>query len=141
MYRRAISCAVVAVATALSLTGCGGGSSKGASPTTGPTVSQTSAATGNGGAGAAKVATECDTAPLTCNSGEVTSPKTGTFAYTIEKDIQDWDLLTNAGNTFDTQEALDAIYPNVFEPQPDLTYKLSSDYFTSVEQTSTSPQT
>ena len=47
--------------------------------------------------------------PDTCNTGTVTAPGTGSFAYTIEKDIQDWDLLTNAGNTFDTQEALDPI--------------------------------
>jgi peptide/nickel transport system substrate-binding protein len=59
----------------------------------------------------------------------------------MEKDINDWDLLTSAGNTFETQEALDGIYPNAFTPQPDLQYKLNSDLFTSIEQTSASPQT
>jgi peptide/nickel transport system substrate-binding protein len=83
---------------------------------------------------------ECDKAPDTCNTGTV-SAKGGTFSYTIEKDIQDWDLLTNAGNTFDTAEALDPIYPQVFEPAPDLSYKLDADFFTSATLTSSSPET
>jgi peptide/nickel transport system substrate-binding protein len=147
MKKRLYSGAVLGLTVALSLSACSGASSKSSSPTTtagaaassgagstsGAAVSQT---TGNG---PTRPNTECDKARDTCNTG--TAVKGGSFTYTIEKDIPDWDLLTNAGNTFDTQEALDAIYPNVFEPQPDLTYKLSADYFTSVTETSTSPQT
>jgi len=88
---------------------------------------------------AAKANVECDKSPLTCNTG--TAVKGGTYSYTIEKDISDWNLLTSAGNTFDTSEALDSVYPYAFIPLPNLAFGLVSDYFTSVTQTSTSPQT
>jgi peptide/nickel transport system substrate-binding protein len=148
MNRTIYTGAVLALTAALSVSACSGSSSKSATPAA--TGGQTTAAAQASGAGqttgAAPAAngvtranTECDKAPDTCNTGVAT--KGGSFAYTIEKDIQDWDLLTNAGNTFDTQEALDPIYPNVFEPQPDLTYKLETDYFTSVTLTSSNPET
>ncbi|MDX6228020.1 MAG: glutathione transport system substrate-binding protein, partial [Frankiales bacterium] len=138
---RVVTGAVAALTVALSLPACSGSSSKNGSPATGGGVATTGSTTSAGPTdlGAARPNIECDKTPDTCNAG--TATKGGKFAYTIEKDIQDWDLLTNAGNTFDTQEALDAIYPNVFEPQPDLSYKLASDYFLSAEETSTGPQT
>ena len=148
MRRSLYSGAVLGLTVALSLSACSGSSKNSSSPTTsagagatsgGAAPTTTGAASQAAANGATRANTECDKAADTCNSGTVT--KGGSYAYTIEKNISDWDLLTNAGNTYDTQEALDAIYPNVFEPQPDLTYKLSSDYFTSVTETSTSPQT
>ena len=159
MNRRLYTGAVLAVTAALSLSACSGSSST-SSPSSAPGTSggTTTASAPAGGSSTAatptsagtttttdnspaRANTECDKTPDTCNTGTVTAPGTGTFAYTIEKDIQDWDLLTNAGNTFDTQEALDPIYPEAFEPQPDLKYALETDYFTSITQTSASPQT
>lgn len=146
MMRSPYPPAALALTVAFSLAACSGSSSKSSSPTSAGAAASSGASTTTGapvsqatGNGATRPNTECDKAPDTCNKG--TTTKGGSFTYTIEKDIQDWDLLTNAGNTFDTQEALDAIYPNVFEPQPDLSYQLSSDYFTSVTETSTNPQT
>ena len=143
MKQRLSAGVALALTAALSLSACSGTSSKTSSPTSsgGGAAGTSSSPAGTTDNSPARANTECDTARNTCNTGTVTTAATGSYAFTIEKDIHDWDLLTNAGNTFDTQEALDPIYPNVFEPQPDLTYKLSSDYFTSVTETSTHPQT
>jgi peptide/nickel transport system substrate-binding protein len=145
---------------------CSGKSSTGATPTTGSaavatsggaggasasatsasaTASGAAPASGAGGSipakstkpAAANVA--CDKTPLTCNQG--TPVKGGTYTYSLEKDIQDWNILTSTGNTFETSEALNSIEPYAFLPQPDLAFSLQKDYFLSVEQTSASPQT
>ncbi|MDX6256539.1 MAG: glutathione transport system substrate-binding protein [Frankiales bacterium] len=165
MNRRLYSGAVIALTAALSVSACSGKSSTGATQTT---ASGTSASTGAGapsattGASSTSAATPssggtgngnipaksnkpaaafaaCDKAPLTCNTG--TAVKGGTYTYTIEKDIQDWNILTSTGNTFDTAEALNQIEPYAYVSLPDLSFGLSKDYFTSVEQTSASPQT
>jgi peptide/nickel transport system substrate-binding protein len=167
MNRRLYTGGVLALTAALSVSACSGKSSTATPATSGPAAVATSGgagaasatgtatssapgatsapASGAGGsipaksdkAAAANVA--CDKAPLTCNQG--TTVKGGTYTYTIEKDITDWDILTSTGNTFDTAEALNSIEPYAYVSLPDLSFGLSKDYFTSIEQTSTSPQT
>jgi peptide/nickel transport system substrate-binding protein len=171
MNRRLYTGAVLALTAALSVSACSGKSSTATPATTGPAAVATSGAVGATTAPATGAATSsastptssgapasagngsippksdkpaaadtaCDTAPLTCDSG--TAVKGGTYTYTIEKDITDWNILTSTGNTFDTAEALNSIEPYAYESLPDLTFGLSKDYFTSIEQTSTSPQT
>ncbi|MYW70495.1 ABC transporter family substrate-binding protein [Streptomyces sp. SID8379] len=75
----------------------------------------------------------------TCNSGERKSG--GTFTYTIEKNIQAWNIEDSNGNTFENSEAMTAVLPQVFVPQPDFGLKLNTDFVTSAEQTGASPQT
>jgi peptide/nickel transport system substrate-binding protein len=75
----------------------------------------------------------------TVNSG---TPKSGRLDYTIEKNIQDWNLNTVDGNTFDTGVVLNVIYPQVWIPNPDTSsLTLNTDLTTEVTQTSASPQT
>ncbi|MGH4035798.1 ABC transporter family substrate-binding protein [Actinomycetota bacterium Odt1-20B] len=75
----------------------------------------------------------------TCNSAETKAG--GSFTYTMEKNIQQWNVQDTNGNTFENGEALGVVLPSVFVPQPDFTVKLNSDLVTSATQTSTSPQT
>ncbi|WP_073952221.1 ABC transporter family substrate-binding protein [Streptomyces kebangsaanensis] len=75
----------------------------------------------------------------TCNSG-ATKPG-GTFTYTLEKNIQQWNVQDANGNTFENGEALGVVLPQVFVPQPDFSVALNTDLVTSATQTSTSPQT
>ena len=75
----------------------------------------------------------------TCNSAATKSG--GTFTYTLEKNIQQWNVHDINGNTFENAEALGVVLPQVFVPAPDLSIGLNSDLVTSATQTSTSPQT
>jgi peptide/nickel transport system substrate-binding protein len=82
---------------------------------------------------------DCTTKPNDCNGGK-TKPG-GTLTYTIEKKITGWNVNDADSNTFDFQEVLDGVLPSVFNTQPDFSTPLNTDLMTSVEQTSTSPQT
>lgn len=75
----------------------------------------------------------------TCNLG--TTKSGGTFTYTLEKNIQQWNVQDSNGNTFENAEALEVVLPQVFVPQPDLSVALNTDLVTSATETSTSPQT
>jgi peptide/nickel transport system substrate-binding protein len=75
----------------------------------------------------------------TVNSGKTTG--TGSATWTIEKHIDSWNTLTNAGNTFDFGQALNPIYPTVFIINPDYSITLNTDMMVSAEQASTSPLT
>ncbi|MDQ1709664.1 MAG: glutathione transport system substrate-binding protein [Frankiaceae bacterium] len=77
--------------------------------------------------------------PNGVNTGKVSAG--GTLTYTLEKTIDNWNILTSAGNTFETAEVLNSIYPNVFNVNPDLQPALNTDLMVSAEQTSASPQT
>ena len=100
---------------------------------------------GGGGGGSAQSGsaglTSCSTQGKanTCNSG--TTKSGGTFTYTLEKNIQQWNIQDTNGNTFENGEALEVVLPQVFLPQPDFTVKLNTDLVTSATQTSTTPQT
>ncbi|MCW7941579.1 ABC transporter substrate-binding protein [Streptomyces hygroscopicus] len=75
----------------------------------------------------------------TCNSAPTKSG--GTFTYTLEKNIQQWNVQDSNGNTFENGETLGVVLPQVFVPQPDFSVALNTDLVTSATQTSTSPQT
>jgi peptide/nickel transport system substrate-binding protein len=78
--------------------------------------------------------------PNTVNS--VASPKKGgTLTYALEKTIDNWNTLTSTGNTFETAEVLDAIYPSAFIAQPDLAPVMNTDLLKSAKVTSTNPET
>jgi len=78
--------------------------------------------------------------PNTINS--VANPKKGgTFTYALEKTIDNWNILTSAGNTFETAEVMDAIYPSTFIAQPDLSVKMNDDLLLSAEVTNQNPET
>ncbi|MEV7976588.1 ABC transporter family substrate-binding protein [Streptomyces sp. NPDC086519] len=96
---------------------------------------------GSGGTGTSAGLTSCATQGKadTCNSGATKAG--GTFTYVIEKNIQQWNVQDTNGNTFENAEALSAVLPQVFVPQPDFSVKLNTDLVTSAAQTGTSPQT
>jgi peptide/nickel transport system substrate-binding protein len=78
--------------------------------------------------------------PNTVNS--VSNPtKGGTLTYSLEKTIDNWNTLTSAGNTFETAEVLDAIYPSAFIAQPDLSPTMNTDLLTSAKVTKDNPET
>ncbi|WP_406165758.1 hypothetical protein [Streptomyces sp. NBC_00996] len=52
----------------------------------------------------------------TCNSAATKSG--GTFTYTLEKNIQQWNVRDTKGNTFENGEALGVVLPQVFVPSP-----------------------
>ncbi len=147
MNRRLYSGAVLAVTAALALSACSGSSSTASKPTSSATggAATTSAAGATTAAAAAGADTPaaanvaCDTKPLTCNTG--TATKGGSYTYTIEKDITNWNVLTSTGSQFDTSEALNQIEPYAFTSLPDLSFGPQPDWFTSIKQTSASPQT
>ncbi|NJC71535.1 ABC transporter family substrate-binding protein [Planosporangium thailandense] len=82
---------------------------------------------------------DCATKPNTCNSGDTKSG--GTFTFTIEKTIDNWNQNDGDGNTQDFGEVLDGVLPSVFNGQPDLGPALNTDLVTSAQQTSANPQT
>jgi peptide/nickel transport system substrate-binding protein len=82
---------------------------------------------------------DCVQSPLTCNTGA--TKKGGTFSYSIEKDIELWNINDANGNTFETAEVLGPVLPQAFLSTPDLKPTLNPDLLASAEQTSTSPQT
>jgi peptide/nickel transport system substrate-binding protein len=106
-----------AIALCLAVSACAGGAS--------------------GGSGAAK---QLRGDPDTANTAAVT--KGGTLTYVLEKNVVNWNPLSPIGSTVEDQDAVEAVMPSVYVPQPDMqTLKLNTDLVTSATQTSTSPQT
>ena len=66
---------------------------------------------------------------------------TGKITWTIEKTVDNWNLLSADGNTFDYGQVLNGIYPYTFIPNPSYAVTMNSDLLASATQTSTSPQT
>jgi peptide/nickel transport system substrate-binding protein len=109
-------------ALALTLAACGGSSSGGS--------------TGSSG----NQAPSSNSAANSVNTG--TAAKGGSFTYTLEKDIPSWNVNSALGNTFETDEVVEQIYPSVWNNQPDpSTVALNKDLMVSAEETSTSPET
>ncbi len=100
-------------------------------------------ATGRGGqrhTGSAFAA--CEANPNSCNSAAPDQLRQGgQLTYVIEKNIANWNLLSNEGNVFDNNEVLKAVLPYTFVTQPDLTVTMNNDLLDSVKLTSSSPQT
>jgi len=66
---------------------------------------------------------------------------TGKITWTIEKTVDNWNLLSADGNTFDYGQVLNGIYPYTFIPNPSYAVTMNSDLLASASETSTSPQT
>ncbi|HEY3926430.1 MAG TPA: hypothetical protein VGL75_17850, partial [Acidothermaceae bacterium] len=155
--RRGIQIAASAAIVALALAACSSSKKNNAatssSPAPGATTSSAPAASGSASAPAA--ASSAATSPsaadetktgnrLTGNPDTIntaTVAKGGTLTYTLEKTIDNWNVLTSAGDTFETAEVENAIYPNAFNVDPDLQPVLNTDLLTSATVTTTSPQT
>jgi len=66
---------------------------------------------------------------------------TGKITWTIEKTVDNWNLLSADGNTFDYGQVLNGIYPFTFIPNPSYAITMNSDLLQSANETSTSPET
>ena len=133
--RRGIQIAAGAAIVALTLAACSS-SKKGAattsSPAAGATTSSAPAPSGSSSAPAAASSGATSASPadetktgnrLTGNPDTIntaTVAKGGTLTYTLEKTIDNWNVLTSAGDTFETAEVENSIYPNTFNVLPDL---------------------
>jgi peptide/nickel transport system substrate-binding protein len=112
-------------AITLALTACssssGGGGSKpdNANPTS-----------GTHGTGALK---DCNTQPLTCNSGQ--TKQGGTMTYVLEKTIPGWNQVFTNSNVFELAEVEDGIFPYVYLNEPNLQPALNNDMMSSVDST------
>jgi peptide/nickel transport system substrate-binding protein len=116
-----VACVTVVVAA------CGGGSGGGAGGSPRPTGSAFAA---------------CDSNPNTCNSAEPGKlQQGGQLTYVIEKNVANWNLLSNEGNVFETGQVLKGVLPFTFVTQPDLTVGMSNALLESVTVTKTNPQT
>jgi peptide/nickel transport system substrate-binding protein len=82
---------------------------------------------------------DCDTKPNTCNGG--TTKSGGTLTYAVEKTFTGWNINDAETNTADFVPFFNGILPAVFNVNPDFSVFLNTDLMTSVEETSTSPQT
>jgi peptide/nickel transport system substrate-binding protein len=82
---------------------------------------------------------DCDTKPNSCNGG--TTKSGGTLTYAVEKTFTGWNINDAETNTADFVPFFNGILPTVFNVNPDFSVFLNTDLMTSVEETSTSPQT
>ena len=153
--RRGIQIAAGVAIVALALAACSSSKKKAAttsspapSATTGATsasasgstpVTASSAATSQSAANQTKTGNRLTGDADTINTGSVS--KGGTLTYSLEKTIDNWNVLTSAGDTFETAEVENSIYPNVFNVLPDLSPTLNTDLMVSADVTSPSPQT
>jgi peptide/nickel transport system substrate-binding protein len=153
--RRGIQIAAGVAIVALALAACSSSKKKAAATSSPAVAATTSAAAGSGSASAPVAASSAATSPsaagetktgnrLTGNPDTIntaTVTKGGTLTYTLEKTIDNWNVLTSAGDTFETAEVENSIYPNAFNVLPDLSPSLNTDLLTSATVTSSSPQT
>jgi peptide/nickel transport system substrate-binding protein len=114
-----VMCASAATGLAL-LAGCGGGSGSGSSGGSSQSISGTPAAD-------------------TFNSG--TPKQGGSITWTIEKTMQNWNILSADGNTFDYAQVVNPLTPSPFLFNPSYKVTLNTDLMVSADETSTSPQT
>jgi peptide/nickel transport system substrate-binding protein len=84
----------------------------------------------------------CDATPNTCNSEEPGKLRPGgQLTFAIEKNVTNWNLLSNEGNVFENGEVLKPVLPYTFVTQPDLTVVMNTDLLDSVKVTNTNPET
>jgi len=120
--RRAV--ALVAGATVL-LAACGGGG-----------------ATGGGQRQTGSAFAACAANPNTCNSAKPGKLRQGgQLTFTIEKNVANWNVLSNEGNVFENGEVLKPVLPYTFVTQPDLTVAMNTDLLDSAKVTNTNPET
>jgi peptide/nickel transport system substrate-binding protein len=82
---------------------------------------------------------DCEKKPNECNSGQ--TKKGGQLTASLEKTIQNFNIIDSDGNTFETSQVMNGVVPSPFITRPDLKPTLNTDLMVSAEQTSTSPQT
>ena len=119
--KRLVVWAAVGAMSVGAMSGCGGGS--------GGNSSNNSNTTNLAGTPAAD----------TFNAG--TPQHGGKITWTIEKTMQNWNILSAAGDTFDYSQVINGLYPAAFTTNPSYKVTLNADLLTSATQTSTSPQT
>ncbi|WP_034268238.1 ABC transporter family substrate-binding protein [Actinospica robiniae] len=117
--RWTVVCAAMATGLAL-LAGCGGSGNSSSSGNSTQSISGTSAAD-------------------TFNSG--TPKQGGSVTWTIEKTMQNWNVLSADGNTFDYAQVVNPLTPSTYIFNPSYQVTLNSDLLVSASQTSSSPQT
>jgi peptide/nickel transport system substrate-binding protein len=147
--RRGLQIAAGVAVLALAASACGGSKKNSGTNTTSPSATGSGSAPVASGSGSASAASpsSSDTKtgnrltgdPNTVNTAAAT--KGGNLTYVLEKTIDNWNILTSAGNTFETAEVENSIYPNVFNVNPDLQPALNTDLMVSADQTVASPQT
>lgn len=126
---RAISAFALIAGASLALAACGGGGSGGSG--SGGTGKSGGNASGLGGCNASTA--------NTCNSAPVKDG--GTLTYSIEKNIEHWNVDSATGNVFETVEVLDSVLPEAFNQSPDLGFAVDKRYVQSASVTKTDPQT
>ena len=121
---RAVSLAAIGAAATMVLAACGGG--------------------GDGGGGDASeggVFADCATNPNTCNAVPADQlQQGGVITFAMEKDIQNWNVLSAEGNVLETALALKSVLPYTYYTEPDLTSAMNEDLLVSATMTSESPQ-
>ena len=75
----------------------------------------------------------------TYNSG--TPKQGGSVTWTIEKTMDNWNVLSANGDVFDYAQILNALTPSAFIFNPSYSVTLNTDMLASATQTSSSPQT
>jgi peptide/nickel transport system substrate-binding protein len=112
---------VMAGATGLALmTGCSGSS-------------------GGSGGGSSSTSIAGTAAADTYNSG--TPKQGGSVTWTIEKTMDNWNLLSAEGDTFDYGQIINALAPSTFLFNPSYSVSMNSSLLVSATETSTSPET
>ena len=112
---------VMAGATGLALmTGCSGSS-------------------GGSGGGSSSTSIAGTAAADTYNSG--TPKQGGSVTWTIEKTMDNWNLLSAEGNTFDYGQIINALAPSTFLYNPSYSVSMNTNLLVSATETSTSPET
>jgi peptide/nickel transport system substrate-binding protein len=123
---RAASLAAIGAVATLVLAACGGGGD----------------GDGDGDASEGGVFADCGADPNTCNAVPAAQlQQGGVITFALEKDIQNWNLLSAEGNVLETGLALKTLLPYTFYTQPDLTSVLNEDLLVSADVVSESPQT
>ncbi|HET9169705.1 MAG TPA: ABC transporter family substrate-binding protein, partial [Actinospica sp.] len=98
-----------------------------------------SGSSGSSGSGSSSTSISGTSAADTYNSG--TPKQGGSLTWTIEKTMQNWNLLSADGNTFDYGQIINGLTPSTFLFNPSYAVTMNSDLLVSATETSTSPQT
>ncbi|MGH3787344.1 MAG: ABC transporter family substrate-binding protein [Pseudonocardiaceae bacterium] len=84
----------------------------------------------------------CQADPNACNSVEPGELRQGgQLSYALEKNIDNWNLHSNAGNVFENGQVFKALLPYTFVTQPDLTVAMNTTLLDSAKVTNADPQT
>lgn len=99
---------------------------------------------GGGGNGAAAGLAACEDNPMNCNTVQAQNLQTDgeqRIAVAIEKNIENWNLLSVDGNVVQNGQVLGGVLPSTFEAQPDYSLSVNKDTLVSAEQINDDPQT